>query len=318
MANDFSDLNLNVTNLNDNLIDQLVENAIKLGYDNLALSIDFEFPNVASIKSKDQKKKESKPQLNIPTPKAYKLPPKIADRLNLLSKKINLFSRINIKIKPNDINTYLHHLKSKAVMNFDIIALEPVDSQVLLYLCSNNFNADIISITSGIDCGLTDKHLTRPLNNAVSAFGLTFELNYSPSISSSTERRDFIMAGRCLTFNTKSKGLIISSGASNSLNLRGPYELLNLVKLFDINERESHQIIRHTPHQVITNSFCRKHTSAGMVYINDTNDLKKLGKALVLYQEKLKQEKLNRETEKVNGNDQIENLQESPKKKFKN
>jgi hypothetical protein len=73
------------------------------------------------------------------------------------------------------------------------------------YLCTNNFNADIISINSGIECGLTDKHLIRPLRNAINSLNLAFEMNYSSALSSSTERRDLIMLGRCLSFNTKCK-----------------------------------------------------------------------------------------------------------------
>ena len=39
----------------------------------------------------------------------------------------------------------------------------------------------------------------------MNVFSVVFEMNYSSSLSSSTERRDFIMLGRCLSFNTKSK-----------------------------------------------------------------------------------------------------------------
>ncbi len=144
------------------------------------------------------------------------------------SRKIKILSRINIRIKPEDINVYLHHLKSKNVQNFDLIALEPSDNQVLVYLCTNNFNADIITINSGIECNLTDKHLIRPLRNAVNSFSLCFELNYNSALTSSTERRDLIMAGRCLAFNTKLDGLILSSRVSQKINLRGPYDLLNM------------------------------------------------------------------------------------------
>jgi RNase P/RNase MRP subunit p30 len=164
----------------------------------------------------------------IPKPKEYKIPHKLQSRLESMCRKVKILSRINIRIKPEDINVYLHHLKSKNVQNFDLIGLEPSDNQVLMYLCTNNFNADIITINSGIECGLTDKHLIRPIQNAINSLSLCFELNYSSSLSSSTERRDMIMAGRCLAFNTKLNGLILSSRASQKLSLRGPYDLLNL------------------------------------------------------------------------------------------
>ena len=40
---------------------------------------------------------------------------------------------------------------------------------------------------------------------AIESFGISFELNYSSALSSSINRRDFIMLGRALAFNTKAK-----------------------------------------------------------------------------------------------------------------
>lgn len=82
---------------------------LKVGYDNLGLSIDFEFPAVATNEAKNKK---AKAQITIPTPTEYKLPAKLENRLKSCGRKVNIYSRINIKIKPVDINTYLHHLVS--------------------------------------------------------------------------------------------------------------------------------------------------------------------------------------------------------------
>lgn len=291
----FSDLNLNITNLSDKSIDDLVEHSIRLGYDNIGLAIDYEFPSKKQDESSsNQKNKRAVSQVLLPKPIQYSLPAKLEARLKSCSRKIQILSRINVRIKPEDINTHMHHLKSKNVYMFDIIALEPVDNQTLVYLCTNNFNADIITINSGIECGLTDKHLIRPLNNAIKSFSLCFELNYSSSLTSLTERRDLIMAGRCLGFNTKVKGLLISSRASQKIHLRGPYDILNIVQLFDISQQDSHKLLRMNPQQVLMNSFCRKHTSTGMVYINDdeSNGLRKLQDALVSYKRKLEDSKM--------------------------
>lgn len=130
----FSDLNLNVTNLPKKSIDQLVEHAImcktttvlaffellnlylrcyfKVGYENLGLAIDFEFPVVVKELGPKSGKKEQKPQITVPSAVPYEMPDKLKHRLKLLSRKINIYTRINIKIKSADINTYLHHLAS--------------------------------------------------------------------------------------------------------------------------------------------------------------------------------------------------------------
>ena len=81
----------------------------------MGLSIDFEFPSqvAADIGGSQQQKKANKTaksQVSIPAPIDYKLNSKLKTRLENCSRKIKLFSRINIKIKTSDINTNLHHL----------------------------------------------------------------------------------------------------------------------------------------------------------------------------------------------------------------
>jgi hypothetical protein len=87
----------------------------------LGLAIDFEFPQIkndqrsenngASNNSNNNKsKKYIKPQATIPNAIAYQMPSKLEARLKILGRKINIYSRINIKIKQSDINNYLHHL----------------------------------------------------------------------------------------------------------------------------------------------------------------------------------------------------------------
>jgi predicted DNA-binding protein len=81
-----------------------------VGYDNLGLAVDYEFPQIQKGDTSKQSKKDLKPQATIPNATVYNLPEKLEQRLKILSRKVKIFSRINIKIKPADINTYLHHL----------------------------------------------------------------------------------------------------------------------------------------------------------------------------------------------------------------
>ena len=160
----FSDLNLNISSIAPKAVDQLVEHAIKckihwvfdfgtlfkklilVGYDNLGLSIDFEFPLIEKSKAKGK--------IVIPACSSYQLPAKLAARLKSAGRKIKIFNRINVKIKPADINTCLQHLvnnlqvliknpeidlksfekfqKSKSIQDYDLISLEPTNNQVLM------------------------------------------------------------------------------------------------------------------------------------------------------------------------------------------
>lgn len=78
----------------------------KVGYDAIGLAVDFEFPNVSETKPK----KADKSRIQFPAPMKYELPPKLSSLLSTYGRKIQIFTRINIKIKQADISTHLHHL----------------------------------------------------------------------------------------------------------------------------------------------------------------------------------------------------------------
>lgn len=93
----------------------------------MALAIDFEFPQAithvqtaASGGEKGGKKgansgkknqaKSSEKLVSIPNAKPYKLPKYLQDRLDSCARRVKIYSRLTVKIRPTDINTHLHHL----------------------------------------------------------------------------------------------------------------------------------------------------------------------------------------------------------------
>ena len=58
--------------------------------------------------------------------------------------------------------------------------------------------------------------------------GLYFEIRYSPIISDSVERKKIISQAHIYHSIGKSKNIIITSGAMNKFQVRGPYDISNL------------------------------------------------------------------------------------------
>jgi hypothetical protein len=107
------------------------------------LATDFEFPT----------KKEKQQQIQFPKRTNFTLSEKFSTKLKRFSRRVKILDRITIKIKDNDLNTFLHHLvrlvnrgqlssnhlndlsfakkKTKEILKFDIIALSPSSSNVL-------------------------------------------------------------------------------------------------------------------------------------------------------------------------------------------
>ncbi len=87
-----------------------------VGYDVIALTLDFEFPSTAAAENAKSKKSEKKAvaaagsKIQFPAPINYELPLRLEPILKAHGRRIKIYNRINIKIKQSDINSHLHHL----------------------------------------------------------------------------------------------------------------------------------------------------------------------------------------------------------------
>ena len=79
------------------------------------MAIDYEFPVVESTNK--SKKADNRAKITVPSPKTYTLPMQLETRLKNAGRNIKIYNRINIKIKPGDINTCLQHLVSLTTRN---------------------------------------------------------------------------------------------------------------------------------------------------------------------------------------------------------
>lgn len=70
-----------------------------------------------------------------------------------------------------------------------------------------------------------------------------FELKYSPAITDSSHRRELIRKGQMYHLGGKSKGIIISSGAQDKIEIRGPNDVANLGLIFGLSEEQSRNAI---------------------------------------------------------------------------
>uniref|UniRef100_UPI003AACCD73 ribonuclease P protein subunit p30-like n=1 Tax=Centroberyx gerrardi TaxID=166262 RepID=UPI003AACCD73 len=124
------------------------------------------------------------------------------------------------------------------------------------------FDVDIICIT------VTEKlpffFKRAPVNGAVER-GLVFEVCYVPAIRDSTMRRYSIANAVSLLESCKGKNVILSSGAEQPLELRGPYDIANLGLLFGLSEQDAKEAVSSTCRSALLHAETRK-TASGIVY----------------------------------------------------
>jgi ribonuclease P/MRP protein subunit RPP1 len=118
---------------------------------------------------------------------------------------------------------------------YDLIAVCPSDESLLHQACEK-LQVDIISLD--LSSKLNLRFRTKTIGAAVAA-GVMFEICYSASLRGlcnflaskvvdQNARRNLISNAMSLVKVTKGQNIIISSGAHAAMEMRGPYDVINL------------------------------------------------------------------------------------------
>ncbi|XP_060518836.1 ribonuclease P protein subunit p30 isoform X2 [Cylas formicarius] len=159
-------------------------------------------------------------------------------------------------------------LKSPNYKKYHIVASLPTSTAAFMFTCSN-FDADILTIDPQ---NKTNIKLNRKLYNQLIEKGCHFELLYSPAIEDSTKRKNLIYTSHLYHSIGKSKNVIFSSGAQDSMLLRSPYDVISLGFIFGLGELQCKASISHCPQRVVINSVGRIHGKSVMFIENTQNE----------------------------------------------
>ncbi|KAJ3156195.1 Ribonuclease P protein subunit p30 [Geranomyces michiganensis] len=111
-----------------------------------------------------------------------------------------------------------------AHMSYDLLAVQPTNEKVFQLACSS-YEVDIISL----DMGSRLPFFLKPpsVNMAVSR-GVFFEISYGAAIRDQTARKHLVSNAAVLVRLTGGKNVIFTSGAEKAMEVRGPYDVINL------------------------------------------------------------------------------------------
>ncbi|KAL8621275.1 hypothetical protein ACOMHN_008100 [Nucella lapillus] len=224
-------------------VQEVFQTAVQLGYDWLALNT-----FITDLKGKGGKKQD---QLSLVLPEPVTLDDHTQQLLKVRSRKLKQFSKLTAVI---DDTTNTHKLSTPEVQAFDLLAVQPVNETAFKLVC-NTLEVDIIVLD------LTEKlpfHIRRPLVHLAMERGIHFEILYSPAIRDSTYRQNTISAALKLCSICKGKNIIISSGCEKVMELRGPYEIMNLGLLFGLTSPQSKDAVSKNCRAVLKHAEARK------------------------------------------------------------
>ncbi|KAL6067845.1 RNA-binding RNA processing protein rpp1 [Balamuthia mandrillaris] len=160
--------------------------------------------------------------------------------------------------KPSDLSVH-----NPILAKYDIIAVQPSSDKLFQQACAS---LDVDIITLDLTSRLPFK-LKMQIASQALARGIFFELSYATALRNPSSRRYFISNALALVRATKGKGLILSSEAYDAMELRSPYDVMNLTSMFGLDLAKGKAAISISPDATILHGETRK-THKGVVSMN--------------------------------------------------
>ncbi|GAX73183.1 hypothetical protein CEUSTIGMA_g636.t1 [Chlamydomonas eustigma] len=182
------------------------------------------------------------------------LPPSlmIAQRATSLvsSKPFQQFTRLTVSTsEPFQPQSWLEVIRS-----YDIAAVRPFSERALQQACTS-LEVDIISL----DLGQRLPFKLRPQYiDAACKRDVRFEIQYSSGLRDQASRRHLFSNAQALSRLLRGRNLVISSGARNMMELRGPKDIINMGTLFGMSQEKAKRAISENCEAVLARGAARK------------------------------------------------------------
>lgn len=171
--------------------------------------------------------------------------------------------RITIVLKEDH---QIHSISSQNnfLSSFDIVAAQPSTEKTFL-ACVQSNQIDVISFDANQKLNF---HIKTSVARQALKKGIHFEINFNDALKNSSSLKNCISNARRIVEATKGKNIIISSGASEPLLLRAPYDFINLGSLFGMEAASSKKALSNNPRDVVLHAKTRN-TYMGILSIDE-------------------------------------------------
>ena len=172
--------------------------------------------------------------------------------------KLKLLSRITVVIQDQQ---QVRFIPGDTVQSYDIVSVQPMNEKLFQQVCQA-VECDVISFDMTSRMPFYIKH---PQINLAIERGISFEILYAPAIRDEGLRKHIITNALELTRVSKGRNVVISSGAERTIELRGPYDLINLGILFGLKPDQSKAAVSKNIRSIIYHAQARNKTVKGVV-----------------------------------------------------
>uniref|UniRef100_A0A0B6ZST8 RNase P subunit p30 n=1 Tax=Arion vulgaris TaxID=1028688 RepID=A0A0B6ZST8_9EUPU len=197
-------------------LSDILELGLELGFEQFA--INYTAPSLQGGKGKKNEK------LVVPPPTEILLNDESVREMQKRYPSFKQLSRFTAVLEDAS-NT--HRLGATDIQAYDIIAVQATSEKTFQLACST-LDVDIISLNFSENLGFS---LKRPMVKMAAKRGIHFEIVFSPALLDNSVKRNIISNALSLVRTGGGKNIILSSGSKQPLDLRSPYDVVNLAKL---------------------------------------------------------------------------------------
>ena len=226
---------------------KLISKAVQLGFETIGLCKIFD-------PTKGVKKGQ---KMEGMTPMNWNRFPEIRE-LKKTHTKLKILSRITVLL---DDPGHVYLLSHDAIQSYDILAIQPRNEKLFQQACQT-LEIDVISLNM---MERLPFFLKFPTMNAAIERGVHFEITYSPALRDPSRKKTLIAQAINLVAMAKGKNIIVSSGADNEMDFRGPYDLINLGLLFNFTEKQSKAAVTNNCRAVLFHKEARSDTVKSII-----------------------------------------------------
>ncbi|ORY80411.1 RNase P subunit p30-domain-containing protein [Protomyces lactucae-debilis] len=176
--------------------------------------------------------------------------------------RFKIYSRLTLVLEDTSQNYNL----SKTAKGYDLLAVRPTSEKTLQYACTQ-MEVDIISIDLSQRLPYYLKHAT--LGSAISR-GLFIEIAYAPSLTDMSSRRQLLSNASAIVRASRGRGLLITSGATQALGLRSPYDIINLATFWGLSQERGREALAENTRRVLKKAETRTSVYKGVLRIPET------------------------------------------------
>jgi len=179
-----------------------------------------------------------------------------SEAIQTKDKNRTLYTRLTFKLdSKEDANQILTSHQAILPM-YDIIAVAPTDFKSFQAACT--LDVDIVVMPYAMHTSFLRRNM---IKSAIDR-GVHFELSLGPYLRTPEYRKNFFANGAAFIGASGGKNLLISNGAEDPEEVRGPYDLANLATLFGTDFGTAKGALTHAPVSILKRVEARRAAKA--------------------------------------------------------